>query len=99
MNTTLLLAVCLTLAAPAVAQDVSIFVVPVRPSDMKDPAALNGRIKAAIDKGCGVLSVNPWEQWTDIARCRKQAKADTARQMQRVRELKGEGFELAFRGR
>lgn len=94
---TVLFAIGLATASVVSAQDVSITVLPVTASDIRDPSALNARIKSAIDKSCGIYSAEPYDQWTAISRCRKEARRGADRQLEQLINLQGEGVELAFR--
>ena len=69
----------LAIQAPAVAQDVRIATVPVHASDRADPTILRARVTKAIDATCGTYAGAPYAQWTDIGRCRRQAKATSER--------------------
>lgn len=93
----LLFAISLAMASVASAQDVSITILSVTASDIHDPSALNARIKAAIDKSCGIYSAEPYDQWTAISRCRKDARQGADSQLKQLINLQGKGVELAFR--
>ncbi len=74
----------LAMQGPAGAQDIRIVTVPVHMSDHADPAGLRTRVAGAIVRSCGTYAAAPYDQWADIARCRKQAKAMSERQVKLV---------------
>ncbi len=71
----------LGIQASAGARDVRIATVPVHASDRADPVPLRARVLKAIDAACGTYAGAPYAHWTDIGRCRREAKAAGERQI------------------
>jgi UrcA family protein len=82
MRNIVIIAGCLALASQASAQQ-RLATVPVSPSDVANGRTsdrLQSRIEAAIGTVCG-SNADTLEQFVELARCRKQARADAIRQI------------------
>jgi UrcA family protein len=77
----LLMAAAMLASTAAAAEDVHIFVFSPTASELAEQGALRERIAKAIDQGCGVYSATPFDQWADVAKCRRNTKASAEHQI------------------